>query len=63
MDEINLSYATMGLWMYFWDTADWGAAPVGQVPRATRYVWRHRVNYVTRLLLLWGVWELTHRWL
>ncbi len=64
MDETNLAYATMGLWMYFWDPSDWGSAPTGQVPRASRYRWGYRVNYVTQTLLLWALsgWEVLRRW-
>ena len=41
---------SLAIWEYFWAEADWGGppAPTGQVPAASRYVYRNRVNYVTR---------------
>lgn len=32
MLDIDVSFATMALWMYFWTPGDWVTAPAGQVP-------------------------------
>lgn len=44
---------SMALWEYFWTEADW-VPPEGQIPQATRYVYRHRVNYIIRAAIVWA---------